>query len=145
METHRGEHLRAFSFGGSLNVKTDRDDLYCELTSAAPIFKLQEDPNSGGGVIAEELLDLLAEIEITLPGHEDELFSRLAKVEPYPLFLACIISMQKRADSVPLHLRRDRYQKAAANLRRAIKTVRDTDGWDGHSPSLQDLLTSGGA
>jgi hypothetical protein len=145
LETYRGEHIRAFSFGGVLRATLKRDDLYCEFTSNAPIFRLQEATISVGGVVADEIMDLLAEKQVTLTHHEDELYSRLAKFEPYPLFLACLVSLQKRVDSVPLHQRHEKFQKLSSNLKRAIQIVRDSDGWDGHSPSLEDLLTNGGA
>lgn len=145
LETHRGEHRLAFCFGGVLKTSLQQGDLYCEFTSNAPIFRLQEATISAGGVIADEIMDLLAEKQVTLARHEDELYSRLAKFEPYPLFLACLISLQKRVDSVPLHQRHEKFQKLASNLKRAIQIVRDTDGWDGRSPGLEDLLSNGGA
>jgi hypothetical protein len=145
LETYSGEKLQAFSFGGKLHASVDRDDLYCDFTSSAPIFKLQENPDAPGWVIADEIMDLLAEKQATLAGHEDELYSRLSKFEPYPIFLSCIVSMQKRADSVPMSLRRERYHKVTTNLKRTIQIIHDTDGWDGHSLSLEDLLSDGGA
>lgn len=145
LETYRGEHLGAFSFGGDLRATIERGDLYCEFTSKAPILKLQDDPGTAGRLVADEIMDLLAEKKARLPGHEDELYSQLAKFEPYPLFLACLVSLQKRLDSVPVNQRRERYQKMASTLKRVIQIVRDTDGWDGHSPSLEDLLSNGGA
>jgi tRNA 2-selenouridine synthase SelU len=96
-------------------------------------------------VIADEILDLIAEKQAALVGHEDELYSRLDRFDPYQVFSACIISLQKRVDSIPANQRRERYQKLASRLKQAIQTVRDTDGWDGHSPSLEDLLSKGGA
>jgi hypothetical protein len=146
LETHRGENLRAFSFGGSLRASVEMDDLYCEFASTAPIFTMQSDPGSlGGGLLADEITDLLAEKKIKLAGHEDELFSRLSKFEPYPIFLACLVSLQKRLDSVPIASRHERYRKVSANLKRAVQIIHDADGWDGHSPSLEDLLSGGGA
>lgn len=145
LETHRGERLHAFAFGGALRTSLYQGDLYCELSSNAPIFRLQEATFSAGGVIADEIMDLLAEKQATLARHEDELYSRLAKFEPYPLFLATLVSLQKRADSVPLHQRHEKYRKVASNLKRAVQIVRDTDGWDGLSPSLEDLLMDGDA
>jgi len=145
LETYRGENLRAFSFGGNLRATVEMGDLYCEFTSTAPIFTLQGEPGSVGRLIADEIVDMLAEKKIKLPGHEDELYSRLAKFEPYPIFLACIVSLQKRAESVPTAMRRERYRQVTASLKRAIEIVRATDGWDGRSPSLEDLLSDGGA
>ena len=145
METFRGEHIRAFSFGGTLHTKIDHEDLYCELASNAPIFKLQDDPKILGTVLVDEIMELLAEQEVKLPRHEDELYARLAAYEPYALFLASLVSLQKRADSVPTGQRREKYQKAVANLKRLVQVVHDGDGWDGRSLSLEELLAKGGA
>jgi len=144
LETYQGETIQAFSFGGNLRAAVEMDDLYCEYTSDAPIFMMEAEPDSVSGVIADEVLDLLAEYESKLAGHDDELYSRLSKFEPYSLFLSCLVSMQKRADSVPLAVRRERYHKVSASIKRAIQIVCDADGWDAHAPNLEDLLSSGG-
>lgn len=141
LETYQGDHLRAFSFGGLLQAAVEQDDLVCELNSSAPIFKLQDDPGMVGYVIAEEIMELLAEKQTGLARHEDELYSRLGKFEPYQLFLACIVSLEKHAESYPVNLRRENYHKLVSALHRAINIVKETDGWDGRSPSIEDLLS----
>lgn len=93
-------------------------------------------------VLADEITDLLVEKQAKLPGHENELYSRLAKFDTYQIFLATLVSLQVRADSVPVSLRRERYRKVSTNLKHAIKIVGDTDGWDGKSPSMEDLLSN---
>lgn len=143
LETYQGDHLRAFSFGGLLQAAVEQDDLVCELNSSAPIFKLQDDPGMVGYVIAEEIMELLAEKQTGLARHEDELYSRLGKFEPYQLFLACIVSLEKHTDSYPVNLRRENYHKLVSALHRAINIVKETDGWDGRSPSIEDLLSGG--
>jgi hypothetical protein len=145
LETYKGEHLRAFSFGGVLKAAVEMDNLVGDLTSSAPIFKLQDAAVTAGGVIADEIMDLLAGQQARLPGHEDELYTRLAKIEPYPLFLASMVSLQKRIDSIPTSQHRPNFYKVSSNLKRAIQIVRDSDGWDGRSPSLEDYLSKGGA
>jgi hypothetical protein len=144
LDTYKGERQRAFSFGGVLRTTIEMDNLLCELTSTAPIFKLQDAAGTAGGVIADELMDLLAAQAAKLSQHEDELYSRLVKFEPYPLFLAGMVSLQKRVDSIPINLRRQNFYKVSSNVKRAIQIVRDSDGWDGRSPSLEDLLSNGG-
>lgn len=143
LETYQGDHLRAFSFGGLLQAAVEQDDLVCELNSSAPIFKLQDDPGMVGYVIVEEIMELLAEKQTGLARHEDELYSRLGKFEPYQLFLACIVSLEKHAESYPVNLRRENYHKLVSALHRAINIVKETDGWDGRSPSIDDLLSGG--
>jgi hypothetical protein len=144
LESYQGESIQAFSFGGNLRAKVEMGDLYCEFTSNAPIFIMEADPDSINGLIADEILDLLAEYGSELAGDDDELYSRLSKIEPYPLFLSCLVSMQKRSDSVPMAVRRESYHKVSANIKRAFQIVCDTDGWDGNAPSLEDLLSGGG-
>jgi len=145
LESFTGEIIRAFTVGGNLHTSIEAGDLYCELTSNAPIFHLQADPDSVSGVIADELMDFVAEMETRLAGHEDELYSRLAKYETYQVFLSCLVSLQKRVESLPLGIRRERFHKAAANIQRAVQIVKDGDGWDGRSPSLEELIADGGA
>ena len=145
LDNHQGESLRAFSFGGVLKATIQGDDLYCDMTSTAPIFRLQEDPNLAGSIVADELMELIAEIEVHLKGQEDELYSRLAKFDPYQLFLASLVSLQKRVDSIPTHMRRGKYLQVVTAIRKAFQIVQTTDGWDGHSPSLEELLSSGGS
>jgi hypothetical protein len=145
METHRGDDIWAFSFGGVLKAEVYQDDLLCELTSSAPIFKLQDDPKWVSAVLVEEIMDLLAEEQARLAGHEDELYARLAKIEPYKLFISSLVTLQKSADSVPLNLRQESYHKASSNIHRIIQIVRETDDWDGDAPSLEELLSNGGA
>ena len=144
LETHNGEQLRAFSFGGTLYAAVETDDLYCEISSTAPIFKLKDESGAGGGLLADEIMDMLAEMKATIAGHGDELYSRLAKFNSYQIFLACMISLQKRIDRVPAAARREGYHKVASNLKRANQIVRETDGWDEGSPSLEELLSIGG-
>jgi hypothetical protein len=55
-----------------------------------------------------------------------------------------MVSLQKRIDSIPMSLRRQNYYKVSTNVKKAIQTVRDTDGWDGHSPGLEEILSKGG-
>jgi hypothetical protein len=144
LETYQGEILRAFSLGGNLHASVEMGDLYCEYTSTAPILKVDDDPNSVNRVIADEIADLLAENESKLVGHEDELYTRLSKFDPYAIFLSCMVSLQALVDNVPMGVRRERFHKASASIQRAIHIVRETDGWDGHAPSLEELLSSGG-
>jgi hypothetical protein len=144
LETHHGETMQAFTLGGNLRASVEMTDLYCEYTSNAPILKVDDDPNSVNRAIADEIVDLLAELESKLAGHEDELYTRLSKFDPYTIFLSCLVSLHSLVDNVPLGLRRERFHKASVNIQRAIQVVRQTDGWDGHSPSLEELLSSGG-
>jgi hypothetical protein len=140
METYQGETMRAFLLGGNLRTAVELGDLYCELTSTAPIFQLQDQMVSVSDVLASEIMDLLAEEAVKLPGHEDELYRHLSKHDPYELFLSALVSLRVRLDNYPVAQRREGYQKVASNVKHAIQILHDTDGWDGKSPSLEQLL-----
>jgi hypothetical protein len=146
LESFRGEHLRAFSFGGILHASIEKGELFCEFMTRAPIFRLTDDPSSlGGGLIADEITDLLAEQQVKLTGHKDEIYLRLEKFDPYQVFLASLVSLQKRFEAIPINMRHERYQKVASSLKHVIQVVQAGDGWDGESPALEDLLSGGSA
>jgi hypothetical protein len=140
LESYQGERLHAFSLGGKLTATVEKGERLCDFVSDAPIFLMEEDPESISGVMADEIEDLIAKIEVELTDHENELYYRLSKYEPYTIFLACLVSLKKRAESVPVEIRRERFNKISANIDQAIKTVQENDSWDGNSPSLEDLL-----
>lgn len=142
LESYQGESLRVFSFGGSLRTTIKNDDLICEFTSNAPLFEMKDDPGSVDRLIADELIELIALDEPKLGIDQDELFARLARFSPYQVFLACLVSLQNRVDSAPTSMRRDRFHHLAHELHKAINTIKETDGWDGHSPNLDELLSN---
>lgn len=142
LESYQGESLWIFSYGGLLRTTIEKDDLICELTSDAPLFEIKDDPGAVDRDIADEIMEMLALEKPKLGLHQDELYSRLASFSPHQVFLACLVSLQNRVDSVPTNIRRERYYHVAHELRKAFTTIKDTDGWDGHSPDLAELLSS---
>lgn len=131
-----------FSYGGLLRTKIEKDDLVCELTSNVPLFEIKDDSGAVERVIPDEIMEMLALEEPKLGIHQDELYSRLARFSPYQVFLACLVSLQNRVDSFPTNIRRERYYHVAHELNKVIKTIKDNEGWDGHSPDLAELLSS---
>jgi hypothetical protein len=141
LENYQGDEIHGFSFGGVLQTKVVDEALYCDFTSNAPIFQRRDAPGSVGSLLVDEIMDLLAEKQLRFACHEDELHSHLVRFEPYDIFLTCLVSLQKRLDSVPKNLRKGNFRKVFTELQKVIQIVRDTDGWDGSSPTLDDLLT----
>jgi hypothetical protein len=145
MVTHAGETMRLFSFGGKVEAFIEMGDVCCVYTSNAPLFNLENEPVTPGGVLADEVIDLLAEAEVKYAHHEDDLYLSLAKYDPYQLFLACLVSLRNRAEGIQSSRRREGYHTIVTNINQAVQIVQNTDGWDGHSPSLEDLVARGGA
>jgi hypothetical protein len=140
LANYQGEELHGFSFGGAVQTAVVAEGLYCDFTSNAPIFMLQDNPVTVSGVLVDEIIDLLAEKEARLARHEDELYSRLSKFEPYTVFLACLVTLRKRLESLPAQLRGENFRKTNSVVQKVIRIVQSTDGWDGHADTLDDLL-----
>jgi hypothetical protein len=143
LENFVGNEIHGFSFGGVLQAAVKDEGLYCEFTSSAPIFKMKDDQMGETSLLFDEILDLVAEQEVKMTHHEDELYARLGKHDPHEVFLSCLVTLQKKLDRVPTSLRRERYRKTSALLQKVIKIVRDTDRWDGRAPTLTELLSPG--
>ena len=142
LESYQGESLWLFSYGGTFRTKIEKDDLICEFSSNAPLFEIKDDPGSVDRVIADEIMEILALEEPKLGIHQDELYSRLASFSPYQVFLTCLVSLQNRVESTPTSIRRERYHRVVNKLNKDVKTIKDSDGWDGQSPDLDELLSS---
>lgn len=142
LESFQGENLWMFSYGGTLVTTIEKDDLICEISSDAPLFEIKDDPGSVDRVIADEILEMLALLEPKLGIDQDELYDRLSSFSPYKVFLSCLVSLQNRFASASSSNRRDRFHHAENKLHKDIKIIQDTDGWEGDSPSLEELLTS---
>lgn len=154
LESHRGDVLHAFSFGGELRTCPSAQEIHAELISPAPLFRLPEDrhggplrgPGSGpldlSSLLVEEVLDMLAESQAELPGHEEELYARLARHDPYQVFLSCLVSLEQRVERLPPIQQPQSYRQVANELHQAIQAVRRADGWDGRAPRLEELLGS---
>jgi hypothetical protein len=140
LESFDGKKVEAFCFGGQLQTRVDREGLFCELTSNAPIIKQQDVPGSVATILVDEIIQFIASLEPQLSGHEDEFHSRLAKFEPYSIFLSCLISLKKRLDSVPKNMQRESYRKTCAVLQQVTQILQTQDGWDGRSPTLEELV-----
>lgn len=86
-----------FSFGGNATVEALPDHTHCAITSDAPILHLieEEDPAT---VLGEEFEALLARRRGAWAGKQDEYESRLTKIEPFALYLACLNALQRTLD-----------------------------------------------
>jgi hypothetical protein len=140
LEGYQGDPQQFFSFGGVLKTLVEDDYRCCEFASNAPIFKRRENPGAIGHVLVDEIVEILAEIASKLSQHEDEVNARMAAIQPYEVFLSCLVTLQKRLSGVPAHLRREKFQQANAEVQKIIHILRTTDGWDGCSPTLEELL-----
>lgn len=127
-----------FSFGGNAIVEVLPEHTHCTITSEAPILHLieEEDPTT---ILGEEFEALLARRRGAWAGKQDEYESRLTRVEPFALYLACLNALHRtldegahRADEVRMALRH--------SLHDAIHAAEMRGHHIEHAPALEQLL-----
>jgi hypothetical protein len=67
----------------------------------------------------------------------------LARFDSYKVFLASLVTLQNRADDIFPNPRQAKYRNVVAELHKVINIIKENDGWDGRSPSLDELLSEG--
>jgi hypothetical protein len=140
LDTYQGDVLQGFTFGGTTRVSIQNGDLYCDFTSTAPIYTLHASSINTNSLLIDEIVEMLAEKKARLGGSEDELYARLAGCDAYTIFLGCLSSLHNKLASAPSSMHKGNYPKALSQLEHVIQLVCKTDGWNGTTPTLDDLL-----
>ncbi|MCS6849211.1 MAG: hypothetical protein RMN52_16020 [Anaerolineae bacterium] len=127
-----------FSFGGNAVVEVLADHTHCTITSDAPILHLieEEDPAT---VLSEEFEALLARRRGAWAGRQDQYESRLAKVEPFTLYLACLNALHRTLDE-GAHSADDGRAALRRILHDAIHAVEASGRRAELAPTLEQLL-----
>jgi hypothetical protein len=127
-----------FSFGGNATVEALPDHTHCTITSDAPILHLieEEDPAT---ILGEEFEALLARRRGAWAGRQDEYESRLTKVEPSALYLACLNALHQALDE-GAHLADDGRAALRRILHDAIHAAETSGRRMEHAPALERLL-----
>lgn len=112
----RGEHVTAFTFGGTLRVDSDSGRTLCQIVSPAPLLEHARQASSLPEQLIEEVQILFAERRAT---QDDDAFERrLAAAEPLPLYRACLAALNEKFAHFPAtddaHRRFKQYLHTAA-------------------------------
>ena len=94
MEDRKGKKEEAFTFGGEINITSEKDQTKCYLVSSAPILEI-----SGASPLKKRYIE---EIEIILAeqraehGPDREYETHLCAAPPESLYLACVRELSQK-------------------------------------------------
>lgn len=91
-----GKTVEAFSFGGDLEIMSDKDQTLCSLISPAPIFDLCTTHNLPMWLTSEVEILLAKQKAHWHPNHPDAFEIGLAKANPLLLYASCLHTLQQK-------------------------------------------------
>ncbi len=131
IEDARHEQVKAFTFGGALQIDSDVRRTICQLTSPAPLLEHSRRALSLEEHLIEEVAILFAQRRAT---QDDETFERrLAAVDPSALYQACLNALSEKFADFPVT--DDAHRRFKQFLLNATQSLKDEV-----SPTLIDLL-----
>ncbi|MCL4296964.1 MAG: hypothetical protein KJ077_14600 [Anaerolineae bacterium] len=139
LQDYRDKMVTAFTFGGKMEITNHSLYTSCELTSPAPIFHLVpgQDPPT---ILVTEFESFLARRRAEWAGNEAGFEGRLAKIEPFTLFVVGLATIKEHMQHVPPQLRGQLYRQEAHVINEAIRTVQENGHWPVSLPTLAALL-----
>ncbi len=131
IEDARHEHVKAFTFGGTLQIISDDRRTICQITSPAPLLEHARQTLSLEELFIEEVLILFAQRRAV---QDDDVFDcRLAAADPLLLYRACLMALRDKFEDFPAT---DDVQRRFTHfLRTAIQSLEDDA-----VPKLTELL-----
>jgi hypothetical protein len=140
LQAFDGQALNGFSFGGILQLIHFPDFTRCRLISPAPIGDLNYNPESPQFIIISALAALIAKGRAEVKN--DELLAyKLAKVDPFQLFVASLMTLDKRIKKV-VAVQPQLYRQLDNMIGEAIQAVKEAGKWLDSVPDLEELLSS---
>ncbi|MEJ2149397.1 MAG: hypothetical protein P8Z40_07935 [Chloroflexota bacterium] len=133
------KRVEAFSFGGELEVTTEKSHTACLLRSPAPIFELV-DLDGLSVTFISTLESLLARQRVTWDCDDAGYEHRLASVKPDALFTAALVGVAAQLDHTPSEGRGEHLHGEAAEIDKAIENMQAVGLWPPVPPTLDDLL-----
>jgi hypothetical protein len=131
IEDARGEHVKAFSFGGELRLDSDARRTVCQIISSAPLLEHARQTLSLEEHLIEEIYILFAQRRAA---QDDDVFDRrLASTDPLQLYRACLVALDEKFAHFPAT--DDIHRRFKQFLRTATQSWADEVG-----PALADLL-----
>ncbi len=138
---HNRVHFwEGLTFGGTISTTAHYAYTHVALTSPAPIFVLMGNGDPIQHLLFDELMAAVARHRAEVHESDSEYARRLAKADPYELFLASLGKLHTMARHGPPSMAGDRHLEVQRAVQRMIDAVRKLDGWPAHVPQLEDLL-----
>lgn len=99
IEDLRSQQVKAFTFGGALQIDTDARRTVCRLSSPAPLLEHARQALSLEEYLIEEVYILFAERRAA---QTDDVFEQhLAAADPLLLYHACLLALRAKFEHVP--------------------------------------------
>ncbi len=100
MEDRKGKKEEAFTFGGEINITSEKDQTKCYLVSSAPILEISG-AQPLNKLFIEELEIILAE-QHSAHGPDRDYEFNLCAASPENLYLACLRELRHKLKQSPL-------------------------------------------
>jgi hypothetical protein len=99
IEGMRHEHVKAFTFGGTLRIDSFSQRTLCQITSPAPLLEHTKLTSSAAEQLIEEVQILFAERRAAQD--DDDFARKLAAVDPLQLYQACLVALNEKFAHFP--------------------------------------------
>jgi hypothetical protein len=139
-EHNRVHFWEGLTFGGIVHITVHYAYTHVAITSPAPIFVLTGNGDPIQHLLFDELMAAIARHRAEAHETDSEYARRLAKADPYNLFLASLGTLHALARHGPPSMSGSRHIEVQRTVQRMIDAVRKQDGWPEHIPQLEDLL-----
>ena len=133
-------YWQGLTFGGMLHITAHYAYTHVEITSPAPIFILMGDADPIQHLLFDELMAVVARHRAEAHESDAEYARRLARVDPYQLFLASLNKLHALVKHGPPSLAGAHHIEVQRAVQRMIDAVRKLDGWPDHITPLEELL-----
>jgi len=144
VQSHDGDELAIYCFGGQLACRNDGARMICHLASAAPIFNLSEEGFDSDANALLSVVDNLegefAEQRARYTDAEEIVFAQgLAAADPRQLYAVGMTLAHHTFKTLPEILRTESYWDQYSVLARALQEAETNDWWP-PVPTLDAVL-----
>jgi len=138
---HVGKEVDLFTFGGTLDVRPEGEEIHCTLTSPVPILDWQ-DETALPAKLASEAEILLSERQAFYAASNEELFAhKLAMAEPRTLYAAILQALLQKLGKIhETVLQALELHDLHLFLQEEIARLHRLSLWPARVPPLDDLL-----
>lgn len=146
LQDHKNKVVETFTFGGDLQIMSEKDRTMCILSSSAPIVEVLPEPLTRGPsvhmMLVEEVEALIAQRRAAWDReHAPATFDRrLAATDPLSLYVACLETLNEKYAHFPHEAEDELTHQFVAFLRAESKALHQMGTWPLRVPSLTELL-----
>lgn len=130
--------VEAFTFGGELQILSDKDHTVCALISPAPILDLCTTHNLPMWLTAEVEILLAQQKAHWQPHHPDSFDAHLAQLDPLLLYYSCLQALHDKKWPAAV----GEYGEGHHFIKAEIKRLQANAAWPLQLPSFTELFSA---